>query len=135
MPPFQTSRLLWSIPQIFKHVPRRTHPQLVRVQHVRFRKPKRAGRVVLTVSAMVICWHVYYGVVLAPLYQAAAKQLENMSPRELKELDDAAPIFIPFPFTTRLVPMAPYSPRDPEWLTYIDIDKDKKLLSQIKRWF
>lgn len=47
--------------------------------------------------------------------------------------EDEPILFLPFPFTTKEVRQLPYKGSDPEWATFIAVNKDQQLQKDIKR--
>lgn len=46
--------------------------------------------------------------------------------------EDEPILFLPFPFTTQEVKQPPYKGSDPEWETFVKVNKDTKLQKDIK---
>lgn len=46
--------------------------------------------------------------------------------------EDEPILFLPFPFTTKEVRQPPYKGSDPEWATFIAVNKDQQLQKDIK---
>jgi hypothetical protein len=63
-------------------------------------------------------------------------EVQNLPPEERKALEEEEEqrpaAFIAFPFTTHAVKPPPYSRRDPEWLEFVKLSKDKSLLKKIR---
>jgi hypothetical protein len=60
-----------------------------------------------------------------------------LSEKEKREMEDMADedepiLFLPFPFTTKEVRQPPYKGSDPEWATFIAVNKDPQLQKDIK---
>ncbi|CAK7231031.1 hypothetical protein SCUCBS95973_007774 [Sporothrix curviconia] len=89
------------------------------VQHVRIKARRRWRNVAIGASVMYVCWSAYFSRVVVP---PLADHIE----------DDGEPIFVPFPFTFKVVESRPYKGTDPEWQTYIRIAKDRELLMKIR---
>ncbi|CAK7229986.1 hypothetical protein SBRCBS47491_007434 [Sporothrix bragantina] len=89
------------------------------VQHVRIKSRRRWRNAVIGASVMYVCWSAYFSRVVVP---PLADHIE----------DDGEPIFVPFPFTFKVVESRPYKGSDPEWQTYIRIAKDRELLMKIR---
>jgi hypothetical protein len=83
------------------------------------------------VGVTCVCYQIYTTVVLGPLAKYLDRELENMDEKELEEAE-VEPIFIAFPFTTKMVPAAPYRGSDEEWQTFVKISKDKNLQMKIR---
>lgn len=66
---------------------------------------------------------VYAKVVLNPLERAAEEALKNLPDEESEE--EPTSIFIPFPGTTKQLPITPYRGSDPEWQEFINFSKDQ----------
>ncbi|CAK7262736.1 hypothetical protein SEPCBS119000_000135 [Sporothrix epigloea] len=89
------------------------------VQHVRIRSRRRWRNTAIGASVMYACWSTYFSHVVVP---PLADHIE----------EDGTPIFVPFPFTFKVVESRPYKGTDPEWQTYIRIAKDRDLLMKIR---
>ncbi|CAK7269431.1 hypothetical protein SEPCBS57363_003596 [Sporothrix epigloea] len=89
------------------------------VQHVRIKLRRRWRNAAIGASVMYVCWSAYFSRVVVP---PLADHIE----------EDGAPIFVPFPFTFKVVESRPYKGTDPEWQTYIRIAKDRELLLKIR---
>jgi len=50
----------------------------------------------------------------------------------LLDADIIKDAFIPFPFTTKRLDPQPYAGKDPEWIAFVRIAKDKALQSNIR---
>ena len=58
-----------------------------------------------------------------------------MDQMDEKELEEAEPIFIAFPFTTKQVESLPYRGSDEEWQTFIKVNKDQNLQMRIRSMY
>lgn len=92
------------------------------VQHVKIKTRRRLRNAAIGAGVMYVCWSAYFTRVVVP---PIADHIE----------EDGAPIFFPFPFTSKVVESRPYKGSDPEWQAYIRISKDKDLLLKIKSRF
>ncbi|KAF7864086.1 hypothetical protein EAF04_007051 [Stromatinia cepivora] len=100
-------------------------------QRVRFRKaPIKARNVAITVIVAVVCFEVYTRLVLGPLDKAAEEASKHIPEDDFQEAEQ--PLFIPFPGTTKQLPIVPYKGTDPEYQEFIKISKDTKLLDKIR---
>ncbi|KAK2027582.1 hypothetical protein LX32DRAFT_592412 [Colletotrichum zoysiae] len=112
--------------------------QTVVIQRVKISRPIfRPRTFFLGVGISLVCWQVYYSVVLNPFFRHVDREYESLSTAEKKELDEeldeeAEPWFIPFPFTTKSVTQPPYKSSDPEWQQYVQLSKDSKAQFQIR---
>jgi len=84
------------------------------------------------------CYEVFMTLVFDPFLDWNDAEWENMSEKERQKIiemeEEYAPmIFLPFPFTTKAVPQPPYKGSDPEWITFLAINKDKKMQEEIRR--
>ncbi|CAK7200638.1 hypothetical protein SEUCBS139899_003336 [Sporothrix eucalyptigena] len=89
------------------------------VQHVKIKTRRRLRNAAIGAGVMYVCWSVYFTRVVVP---PIADHID----------EDGAPIFVPFPFTFKVVESRPYKGTDPEWQTYIKIAKDRDLLMKIR---
>jgi hypothetical protein len=80
------------------------------------------------------CYAAYTSVVLSPVARWVENEEERMTPQERKALEEGADAtaFIAFPFTTHTVQPPPYSGRDPEWVEFVKLAKNKSLLKKIR---
>lgn len=46
--------------------------------------------------------------------------------------EDEPILFLPFPFTTKEMKQPPYKGSDPEWLTFLAVNKDQQAQKDIK---
>ncbi|PHH84852.1 hypothetical protein CDD83_1284 [Cordyceps sp. RAO-2017] len=96
------------------------------------------GRLVFAILAYWVCWEVFSAVVLDPLLDWGEDEWDNLSEKEKEEWgemadEDGKPYwFLPIPFTTTAVSGPPYKPSDPEWATFVALNKDPKLQREIK---
>ncbi|KAI1191763.1 hypothetical protein F5B17DRAFT_380845 [Nemania serpens] len=106
------------------------HPEVVRLQRVRFRKkaPKTSTLVILSGAAVASNYIIMRNILVWV-------DEEEMTEAERQEIEDeeAATItiriegFIPLPGTTRMVPSLPYRSSDPEWREFLKISRDQAL--------
>ncbi|KAL2063250.1 hypothetical protein VTL71DRAFT_5055 [Oculimacula yallundae] len=97
--------------------------ELVDWHTVGFKKPRiRAKKVMMFIFAGYALTTIYTTLVLDPLARAAADTLQALPDEELEE---EPPIFIPFPGTTKQLPLVPYRGSDPEWQEFVKFSKDK----------
>lgn len=63
------------------------------------------------------------------------QQDEQLTKKEREEMEEdmLEPLFIPLPFTTKVVASEPYRSTDPEWKTFIRVNKNKELVRSIQR--
>ncbi|XMA18377.1 hypothetical protein WAI453_011168 [Rhynchosporium graminicola] len=95
-------------------------------------KRARAGikTIIGTTFAIYIGTTIYSKAVLDPLTRAAAEILNDLPADESEE--EAEPLFIPFPGTTKQLPVVPYRGSDPEWQEFIKFSRDKKLAQNVR---
>ncbi|OAA62888.1 hypothetical protein SPI_04428 [Niveomyces insectorum RCEF 264] len=89
------------------------------VQHVRIKTRKRWRNAAIGAGVMYICWSAYFTRVVVP---PIADHID----------EGGKPLFIPFPFTFKVVPSRPFKATDPEWKEYIRIANDPQALAKIK---
>ncbi|KAI1638400.1 hypothetical protein F4809DRAFT_261694 [Biscogniauxia mediterranea] len=102
-------------------------PQTVRIQQVRIRRRWFKPRNFFIAAAIYYgCYQVYSRFVFGTLGSWLDEQEAQLTENERKELDEelSEPLFIPFPGTTKVVEPPPYRGSDPEWRTFIKINKD-----------
>ncbi|RFU77624.1 hypothetical protein TARUN_4617 [Trichoderma arundinaceum] len=102
-----------------------------------FRRRLGYSRALFTTLAAYACWQIFATVVFDPLLDWADHEWEALSEKEKKEMEDMADedepiLFLPFPFTTKEVRQPPYKGSDPEWATFIAVNKDQQLQKDIK---
>lgn len=90
--------------------------------------------------AAYACWQIFATVVFDPLLDWADHEWETLSEKEKKDMEDMADedepiLFLPFPFTTKEVKQPPYKGSDPEWATFLAVNKDRKLQTDIQSMF
>ncbi|QSZ36416.1 hypothetical protein DSL72_006293 [Monilinia vaccinii-corymbosi] len=101
------------------------------IQAVRFRKaPVKVKNVAITVIMAVVCFKIYSEVVLSPLDDALQEASKDIPEEEFEEVE--APLFIPFPGTTKQLPTIPYQGSDPEFQEFVRISNDPKVLEKIR---
>ncbi|RDL42433.1 uncharacterized protein BP5553_02412 [Venustampulla echinocandica] len=113
---------------------KRQQAQVVNIQKVRFIKPRlrvRATSFFIYAITIYACINVFDKLVLDPLDRAAEEALKNTPAAELAE-DTDKPLFIPFPGTTKVVKALPYQGSDPEWQTFIKINRDRPLQARLR---
>lgn len=84
------------------------------------------------------CYAAYTTVVLSPVARWVEDEEEKLTAEERKALEEGtdATAFIAFPLTTHAVQPPPYSGRDPEWLEFVKLSKNKPLQQKIRGgWF
>lgn len=99
---------------------------------------RKIGRFTLATLIFCGCYEVFMTLVWDPLLDWNDAEWESMSEKERQEIieaeeDDPPMIFLPFPFTTKAVPQPPYKGSDPEWVTFVSINKDRKMQESIRR--
>ena len=96
------------------------------------------SRIVLTTFVIYTCWQVFATVVIDPLLDWAESEWESLSEKEKEEVESQAAeegdhiLFLPFPFTTKEVKQPPYKGSDPEWQTFLTVNKDPKLQKEVQ---
>lgn len=80
------------------------------------------------------CYNIYTTVVLSPVARWVEDEQEKLTAEERKALEEGPDVaaFIPFPLTTYAVQPPPYSGRDPEWLEFVKLSKNKPLNQRIR---
>lgn len=80
------------------------------------------------------CYVAYTSVVLSPVARWVEDEEEKLTAEERKALEEGtdATAFIAFPLTTHAVQPPPYSGRDPEWLEFVKLSKNKALQQRIR---
>lgn len=93
---------------------------------------------VFTGLVFYICAHIYIALVIDPLsdwleqeYEALSEEDKDQIAKESEE-DGGDLLFLPFPFTKKLVQEPPYRSSDPEWAMFLKVNKDRKLQREIK---
>ncbi|KAI0880045.1 uncharacterized protein GGS22DRAFT_100332 [Annulohypoxylon maeteangense] len=110
-------------------------PQVMRVQRVRIRrkwfKPKSF---MLAGFIYYVCYQVYDSAIFMTLSAWLDEQEKHLTRKEREEIEEdmLEPMFFPIPFTTRVIESPPYKGSDPEWQTFIRINKDQKLVRSIQ---
>ncbi|KAK5992641.1 hypothetical protein PT974_06056 [Cladobotryum mycophilum] len=99
---------------------------------------RRLGRILFTTLAFYACWQIFATVVFDPLFDWADREWEALSEKEKKEMENMAEedepiLFLPFPFTTKEVQQPFYKGSDPEWATFVAVNKDQQLQKDINR--
>lgn len=89
--------------------------------------------IAIALGVSLICWEIYFDVVIAPFVEWSRKELDKLSPEELQKLDEESDrFFVPLPFTTRKIEQRPYRGTDPEWQEFIKLSKDIALQKNIR---
>ncbi|KAL7620823.1 hypothetical protein AAE478_009821 [Parahypoxylon ruwenzoriense] len=80
------------------------------------------------------CYQAYAVSVFGTLGAWLDEQEEGMTKTEREELaeDMLEPLFIPLPFTTKMVESPPYRYSDPEWKAFVSVSKDRDLMRAIQ---
>ncbi|KAI0599064.1 hypothetical protein F4775DRAFT_138241 [Biscogniauxia sp. FL1348] len=110
-------------------------PQTIRIQQVRIRRRWFKPRNFFIAAAIYYgCYEVYSRFVFGTLGSWLDEQEAQLSENERKELDEelSEPLFIPFPGFTKVVEPPPYRGSDPEWRTFIKINKDEARVKAIQ---
>ncbi|KAK1254843.1 hypothetical protein MKX08_008838 [Trichoderma sp. CBMAI-0020] len=102
-----------------------------------FRRQLGYSRILFTTLAAYACWQIFATVVFDPLLDWADHEWETLSEKEKKEMEDMADedepiLFLPFPFTAKEVKQPPYKGSDPEWATFLAVNKDRQLQNDIQ---
>ncbi|KAG5977149.1 hypothetical protein E4U55_007021 [Claviceps digitariae] len=104
---------------------------------------KNRSHVAFTAITLYLCWEIFVVIVLEPFAEFLELELENMSEEEKylwkeamedaeEENEEESAVFLPFPFTRNEVKQPPYKGSDPEWLTFLALNKDQKAQKEIK---
>ncbi|KAI0169969.1 hypothetical protein GGR52DRAFT_552387 [Hypoxylon sp. FL1284] len=103
--------------------------QTFQVQRVRIRKRWfKPMNLVMAGCVYYACYRVY----MAAVFRPWAESDETTTAAEEAEEDEWPGYAIPLPFTTRMVDSPPYKGTDPEWQTYIKLNKNKELLLNVR---
>ena len=80
-----------------------------------------------------MCFQVFLSVVIDTLLDWA-DELDTPQLEASAEEDEEEPFFfLPFPFGIQTVEQPPYKGSDPEWQTFVKVNKDEKLQKEIRR--
>ncbi|KAI1652773.1 hypothetical protein F4813DRAFT_394321 [Daldinia decipiens] len=81
-----------------------------------------------------MCYQVYTSSVLSTLGRWLDDQEKHLTEAERQEMEEAEydPIFIPLPFTMRMVPSEPYKSTDPEWQAFVRVSKNREKVRGIQ---
>ncbi|KAI2469555.1 hypothetical protein F4781DRAFT_431261 [Annulohypoxylon bovei var. microspora] len=107
------------------------YPQIMQVQRVKIRrkwfKPKNF---IFAGCVYYICYQAYKTSIFSTLGAWLEDQEKHLTKKERDEMEEGMlePMFFPIPFTTRAVASPPYKGSDPEWQTFIRVNKDQDLL-------
>ncbi|KAH7319097.1 hypothetical protein BKA65DRAFT_482619 [Rhexocercosporidium sp. MPI-PUGE-AT-0058] len=105
--------------------------EIAKIQRVRFKKQRPKPKTIfIYILTAYVGASVYSSIVLDPLERAAIEALQNLPAEELEE--EPAPLFIPFPGTTKQLPPVPYRASDPEWQEFVKFSKDKVLAQKVR---
>ncbi|KAH8905798.1 hypothetical protein BR93DRAFT_928371 [Coniochaeta sp. PMI_546] len=130
---FRSARSLLPSPRVATVIPQ---AHTVHVQRVRLSRPARfrLRNFLLGGTVLYGCYVAYTTVVLSPVARWVEDEEEKLTAEERKALEEGADAaaFIPFPLTTHAVQPPPYSGRDPEWLEFVKLSKNKPLLQRIR---
>lgn len=106
--------------------------ETVVLHRVKIKPRSRLRSLGIGFGTLVFAAQIYTTVVLGPVAQWLDKELDEMDQMDEKELEEAEPIFIAFPFTTKQVESLPYRGSDEEWQTFIKVNKDQNLQMRIR---
>jgi len=100
-------------------------------------KPRRRFRFLGFLVKSFIVIQVFDKVVFEPLYKWWDEHGEELQEerRRTQKKDDGEEevlLFIPFPLTLERFEPQPYTGRDPEWLEFVRISKDRDMLDKIR---
>ncbi|KAH7371455.1 hypothetical protein BKA64DRAFT_698951 [Cadophora sp. MPI-SDFR-AT-0126] len=105
--------------------------EIANIQKVRFKKQRvRPKTILIYTLAIYVGASAYSSIVLDPLERAAVDALQHLPNDEFEE--EAPPLFIPFPGTTKQLKPVPYRGSDPEWQEFVKFSKDKKLAQKVR---
>ncbi|KAI1082106.1 hypothetical protein F5B20DRAFT_578874 [Whalleya microplaca] len=110
-------------------------PQVIRVQRVKIRRKWfKPMNFIIAAGVYYGCYQIYKISVFGTLGRWMDQQVTQMSKKEREELEEEIeePLFIPFPFTTRMVEPLPYRSTDPEWQAFVKVSKNRKLVRTIQ---
>ncbi|KAI1353382.1 hypothetical protein F5Y01DRAFT_276921 [Xylaria sp. FL0043] len=111
--------------------PNYPHPEVVRIQRVKFRRKRPKASTILVTAGLSYAFYEILTRALIVLVDEAELELTEEERQELEE-EAAEPFFIPFPGFTKMVEPLPYRSTDPEWKTYVKINRNSELLASIR---
>ncbi|KAI1768161.1 hypothetical protein GGR53DRAFT_14748 [Hypoxylon sp. FL1150] len=109
--------------------------QVFRVQRVKFRRKWFKPRNFLIAGCVYYaCYQIYTASVFGTISDRSDEETKQMTRKEREELEEnmLEPIFIPLPFTMKLVESPPFKNTDPEWQGFIKVNKNRELLRSIR---
>ncbi|KAK3335216.1 hypothetical protein B0T19DRAFT_2713 [Cercophora scortea] len=93
----------------------------------------QAGRRITGLTLVAYgCYSVYATLVLVPLLRALEDAVEDVPESKDDEEAEDTILFLPLPLTTTKLDPQPYSGKDPEWLEFVRIAKDKELQKDVR---
>lgn len=80
------------------------------------------------------CYKFYTASVFNTIFDWVEEEAQQMTRKEREELEEdmVEPLFIPLPFTMKMVDSPPYKNSDPEWQAFIKFNKNKELLKSVR---
>ncbi|KAI1803584.1 hypothetical protein F4811DRAFT_524047 [Daldinia bambusicola] len=130
-------RLLRSRPNILSlasRVNRSTPaPQTVHVHRVNIRRRWfKPMNFIFAGCIYYMCFQLYTSSLAATISNRLGDEAHSTEEEDEEDEEELDPFFIPLPFTTRMVPSAPYRSTDPEWTTFIKVNKDREKVRAIQ---
>ncbi|KAI0008130.1 hypothetical protein F4779DRAFT_618893 [Xylariaceae sp. FL0662B] len=110
-------------------------PQVIQIQRVKIRRKWfKPMRFVIAAGIYYGCYQIYTISVFGTLGKWLDQQMSQMSKKEREEIEaeEADPMFIPFPLTTKMVEPLPYRSTDPEWQEFVKISRNDKLMGTVR---
>ncbi|KAI1331369.1 hypothetical protein F5Y16DRAFT_422913 [Xylariaceae sp. FL0255] len=113
-------------------------PQVLRIQHVRFKNRFRARNFFIAAGAYYFCYSVHTTILhnfmrkVDDLDDADDDDEEEDDAEDDDEVDQSELFFFPFPGTTKEVESPPYRFNDPEWQAFIKINKNPEVMKSIR---
>ncbi|KAK3693413.1 hypothetical protein B0T22DRAFT_525771 [Podospora appendiculata] len=120
-----------------------SNTQTITLQKIKIGPPPRggsgiqrivmAGRRIAGIGLVAFgCYSIYATLVLVPLLRALEDAVEAVPETKDDEEAEDTILFLPLPLTTTKLDPQPYSGKDPEWLEFVRIAKDKELQKDVR---
>ncbi|KAF2969977.1 hypothetical protein GQX73_g3608 [Xylaria multiplex] len=104
-------------------------PHAIRIQRVKFmRKRFKASSVLVGLGVS----YALYEILTRTIVVLADEGELELTEQDRREIEEAEPIFIPFPGFTQTVEPLPYRSTDPEWRAFIKVNRNQALLVSIR---
>ncbi|KAI0126977.1 hypothetical protein BJ170DRAFT_684548 [Xylariales sp. AK1849] len=114
-------------------------PEIVQLQRVKIRqKWFKPWHFVGAVAVYYACYQIYTTSVYGVLGKWLDEQFSQMSPSEQRKLqkemdeEEGPTLFVPLPWTTRMVEPQPYKGTDPEWRNFAKFSRNQQLIADVK---